>query len=75
MMAEEERTMTCPYCRGVMTEESMDYKVVRDSQELLVEDVPTWVCEQCEATLVDDEIVEAVEKMVVDVEAIEAEEE
>jgi YgiT-type zinc finger domain-containing protein len=74
-MAEEEKTTTCPYCRGVMSEELMVYKVVRDGQELLVEDVPTWVCQQCEATLVDDEIVEAVEKMVVDVEAIEAEEE
>lgn len=46
-----------------MTLELLSYKAERGGQELLVEEVPTWVCEQCDATEVDDDVIEAVEEM------------
>lgn len=55
--------MECLYCKGPMVEQLMDYVVKRNGLELRLEDIPTWVCERCDATLVEDEIIEAVEDM------------
>jgi YgiT-type zinc finger domain-containing protein len=47
-----------------MFEEEMDYVVqIEGRQELRLEDVPTWVCESCDHTLVDEDVIAAVEDM------------
>ena len=53
--------MKCPYCNAPMVEELLDYIVEIDGQEARLEDVPTWVCETCDHTEVEDEVIEAVE--------------
>jgi YgiT-type zinc finger domain-containing protein len=55
--------MKCPYCKADMVEEMLSYTVDYEGQTLTLEGVPTWVCEACDATLVDDEVIEAVEDM------------
>mgnify|MGYP001381486228 FL=1 len=56
--------MKCPYCRGEMSEEFLDYIVeLEDGQQLRLEDVPTWVCEKCDYTEVEEEVIEAIEDM------------
>ena len=55
--------MKCPYCNTPMTEELLDYLVEVDGQELRLEEVPTWVCETCDHTEVEEEVIEAVEDM------------
>ncbi|MCA9872405.1 MAG: YgiT-type zinc finger protein [Anaerolineales bacterium] len=56
--------MKCPYCRGEMREEMLDYVVeLEDGQQLRLEEVPTWVCEKCDHTEVEEEVIEAIEDM------------
>ena len=47
-----------------MMEEEMVYLVqLEDGRELRLEDVPTWVCEQCDHTAVDEAVIITVEDM------------
>lgn len=46
-----------------MVEELQDYTVEVDGDQILVEDVPIWVCEQCGFSKVEDDVVEAIEDM------------
>jgi len=56
--------MKCPYCKAPMVEEEMSYVVqLEDGQELRLQDVPTWVCESCDHTLVDEDVIATVEDM------------
>ena len=56
--------MKCPYCKALMIEEEMAYVVqLEDGQELRLEDVPTWICERCDHTAVDEAVIAAVEDM------------
>ena len=64
--------MKCPYCNAPMTEELLDYIVEIDEQEVRLEDVPTWVCETCDHTEVEDEVIEAVEDMLAHLDTVQA---
>ncbi len=56
--------MKCPYCKAPMIEEDMAYIVQMDGgQELRLEDVPTWVCESCDYTTVDEAVIATVEDL------------
>lgn len=57
------RQMICEVCKTPMEEEVTDFTVDLNGEQLLLEDVPVWVCPQCDSVLVEDEIVEAVEDM------------
>jgi len=46
-----------------MVEELQDYTVEVDGDQILVEDVPIWVCEQCGFSEVEQEVIEAIEDM------------
>ena len=65
--------MECLYCKGPMVEQLMDYVVKRNGGELRLEDIPTWVCERCDATLVEDAVIEAVEDMLEHLDTVTAE--
>lgn len=62
-MTLEEKVRTCEICKGTMVEEFQDYTVEVDGDQILVEDVPIWVCEQCGFSEVEQEVVEAIEDM------------
>ena len=62
-MTVEEKTRTCDICKGTMVQELQDYTVEADGDQILVEDVPIWVCEQCGYSEVEEEVVEAIEDM------------
>lgn len=55
--------MKCPYCQSTLVEELLDYTVEHEGHTLKLEDVPTWVCEACDYTQVDQDVIEAVEDM------------
>jgi len=56
--------MRCAFCKASMVEEEMTYVVqLEDGQELRLEDVPTWVCERCDHTMVDEAVIATVEDM------------
>lgn len=59
-----ESEMKCPYCKAPMIEEEMAYDVrLEDGQELRLEDVPTWVCEICDHTVVEENVIATVNDM------------
>ena len=56
--------MRCPYCKAPMIEEATPYIVkMEDGQELRLEDVPTWICENCDYTTVEEAVIATVEDM------------
>lgn len=55
--------MKCSVCKGNMVQEMTTYKTEINGEEVLIEDVPLWVCEQCDSSFLDDEVIEAVEDM------------
>ena len=61
---------SCEVCKGPMDEVLQDYLIDMDGQELLVEDVPMWVCDQCGFTQVEDDVLEAVEDMLEHMETV-----
>lgn len=65
--------MKCPYCNAPLTEELLDYIVEIDDQEIKLEDVPTWVCDTCDHTEVDEEVIEAVEDMLAHLDTVQTE--
>ena len=65
----------CEICKGIMIQELQDYTVETDGQELLVEDVPVWVCQQCGYMVVEDEVVSAVEDLVEHMDTVVADQE
>jgi len=62
-MPEQTVPMICEICKGTMVQELQDYVVETDEGQLLVEDVPIWVCEQCGYSFVEDDVIDAVEDM------------
>ena len=62
-MAEQYVPITCDICKGTMIQELQDYVLDTDEGQLLVEDVPIWVCEQCGYSFVEDDVIDAVEDM------------
>ena len=39
--------MECIYCKGSLVRKQVPYTVVRRGYQLIISDVPAWVCEQC----------------------------
>jgi YgiT-type zinc finger domain-containing protein len=46
-----------------MVQESTSYKTEINGEEILIEDVPIWVCQQCDSSFLDDGVIEAIEDM------------
>ncbi len=67
----------CDVCKGRMVQENQDYIVQLEEGELLIEDVPVWVCEQCGNSFVEEDVIATVEDMLehMDEMTIDAEEE
>lgn len=74
-MTDDVREKSCEICKAPMSQELQDYVVEADGQEILVEDVPIWVCEQCGYTEVEDEVVSAVEDLVEHMDTVVADQE
>lgn len=55
--------MKCDVCKGSMVQENSSYKTKLNGEEVIIEDVPVWVCQQCDATLLDEDVIEAIEDM------------
>lgn len=63
MSNDDQTSKSCPVCKAPMEQELQDYVVEVGEQEVTVEDVPIWVCEQCGFNEVEEEVIEAVEDM------------
>ena len=55
--------MKCPFCKSPMIEELRTFTSEVKGEEVIIEDVPTMVCEQCDHFVIDPEVGEAIEDM------------
>jgi len=55
--------MECLYCKGELTRPKVSYTANRNGYHLIIDDVPAWVCRQCGEPLFDEEITEAIQAM------------
>jgi YgiT-type zinc finger domain-containing protein len=55
--------MKCPICKGTMVLETAEFTTELNGEEIVLEDVQVWVCEQCENVELDPEVQEAIEDM------------
>lgn len=63
-MNEEKPTRPCPVCKAPMEETLQDYVVpFEDGDDIVVEDVPIWLCEQCGYSEVDEDVIATIEDM------------
>lgn len=62
-MPEEVAPAICEICKAPMVQELQDYKVDTDGGQLLIEEVPIWVCEQCGYSFVEEDVIAAIEDM------------
>ena len=60
--------MQCSVCKGTMVQETTTYKTEINGEEIMIEDVPIWVCQQCGSSLLDDDVIEAIEDMLASLE-------
>jgi YgiT-type zinc finger domain-containing protein len=61
--SEEEVTMECLYCKGVLVRKRISYTATRKGYHLIIDEVPAWVCEQCGEPLFDEETVDAIQEV------------
>ena len=61
--------MECGYCRGVLAGKRTSYSATRRGYHLIIDQVPAWVCEQCGEPLFDEETVDAIQRLLRDVDA------
>lgn len=74
-MSEDTPVITCEICKAPMIQELQDYIVETEEGEMLVEDVPIWVCEQCGYSFVEEDVIAAVEDMLEHMDTVAAGEE
>jgi YgiT-type zinc finger domain-containing protein len=55
--------VTCDVCKAPMVQELQDYTVDTEAGQLLIEEVPIWICEQCGYSFVEEDVIAAVEDM------------
>jgi YgiT-type zinc finger domain-containing protein len=61
--------MECIYCKGTLMRKRVPYTVVRRGYQLIISDVPAWVCSQCGESMFDEETVEAVQSILSEVDS------
>jgi YgiT-type zinc finger domain-containing protein len=55
--------MECYYCQGNMIWGAVSYTANRKGYHLIIDDMPAWICEQCGEPLFDESTVDAIQKM------------
>ena len=67
--AKEWISMECLYCKGTLIRKSVNYTASRKGYHLIIDDVPAWVCEQCGEPLYEEDTVEAIQQILLGVDA------
>ena len=55
--------MECPLCKGDLKPGRVTYTANRHGYHLLLDDVPSWVCQQCGEPVFEEKAVEAIQRM------------
>lgn len=61
--------MECLYCKGRLLQTRVSYTASRKGYHLIVDNVPAWVCEQCDEPLFEEATVDAIQAALREVDA------
>jgi YgiT-type zinc finger domain-containing protein len=53
--------MECFYCKGELVRGTVSYTANRQGYHLIIDDVPAWVCKQCNEPLFEEETVTTIQ--------------
>lgn len=56
--------MECPYCHGALKAGTTSYTVNRNGYQLIIDELPALICEQCRKPLYSEDAVRLVQQMV-----------
>lgn len=56
--------MECPHCHGSLQAGKISYTVNRNGYHLIIDDVPAFICEQCQEPMFTEEAVRLVQQMI-----------
>lgn len=56
--------MECPHCQGSLKAGKTSYTVNRNGYHLVIDELPTLICEQCRKPLYSEEAVRLVQQMI-----------
>lgn len=54
----------CLFCNGDMIEQRTTFTATVNNQEVVVKDVPTWICQQCGTKSYGDRAADLLEKAI-----------
>jgi len=61
---QEENIMECHFCGGEMKKGKTTYTLNRLGYHLLIDDVPAWVCMQCNEAYFEENAVDTIQYMI-----------
>ncbi len=61
---QEEKIMKCHFCGGEMKKGKTTYTLNRSGYHLLIDDVPAWVCMQCNEAYFEENAVDTIQFMI-----------
>jgi len=57
--------MKCMYCSGEMERGRVPYHIDSENAHIILDEVPAWVCSQCNETMFDEREVDEIQKLAV----------
>jgi YgiT-type zinc finger domain-containing protein len=61
--------MECIHCKGILVRKRVPYTVARKGYQLIISDVPAWVCDQCGEPMFDEDTVKAVQAILSEIDS------
>lgn len=58
------KKMKCYFCGGEMKKGKTTYTINKKGYHLLIDEVPAWICEQCGEPYFEGDVVDAIQKIV-----------
>ena len=54
----------CNVCQGRLQKKTIAYSQMIEDRPVIIENVPTWICEQCGETYYDPDVVERIQSII-----------
>ena len=57
--------MKCMYCNGALEKSKVPYHIDRANVHVIIDEVPAWVCTQCDEIMFDEHAVDEIQQLVI----------
>jgi YgiT-type zinc finger domain-containing protein len=65
-LPQKENVMKCLHCQGKMERDTAPFHIDRKGYHLILDTIPAWVCSQCGEAFFEESEVEAIQKVIRD---------